>query len=96
MKSMRSFQKSIRYNLSIHKYFKRVVDKDGVRGSFWTVDEVEFQRKRSTLDVVYRSPPVRPALAVKSARVWRPQLVDGGASSSKKEKTKLQEEIIIQ
>ncbi|CAL8260857.1 unnamed protein product [Merluccius merluccius] len=37
-------QNAVRHNLSLHKCFVRV---ENVKGAVWTVDEVEFQRRRS-------------------------------------------------
>lgn len=37
-------QNAVRHNLSLHKCFVRV---ENVKGAVWTVDEVEYQRRRS-------------------------------------------------
>lgn len=36
-------QNAVRHNLSLHKCFVRV---ENVKGAVWTVDELEFQRRR--------------------------------------------------
>lgn len=36
-------QNAVRHNLSLHKCFVRV---ENVKGAVWTVDEVEFQKRR--------------------------------------------------
>ena len=38
------FQNAVRHNLSLHKCFKRV---ENVKGAVWTVDEVEYHKKRN-------------------------------------------------
>ena len=38
-----TFQNAVRHNLSLHKCFKRV---ENVKGAVWTVDEVEYHRRR--------------------------------------------------
>lgn len=37
-------QNAVRHNLSLHKCFVRV---ENVKGAVWTVDEVEYQKRRS-------------------------------------------------
>ena len=37
------FQNAVRHNLSLHKCFMRV---ENVKGAVWTVDEVEYHRRR--------------------------------------------------
>lgn len=37
------FQNAVRHNLSLHKCFNRV---ENVKGAVWTVDEVEFYKRR--------------------------------------------------
>lgn len=39
-----SLQNAVRHNLSLHKCFVRV---ENVKGAVWTVDEVEYQKRRS-------------------------------------------------
>ncbi|CAB1416413.1 unnamed protein product [Pleuronectes platessa] len=39
-----TWKNAVRHNLSLHKCFVRV---ENVKGAVWTVDEVEFQRRRS-------------------------------------------------
>lgn len=39
-----SSQNAVRHNLSLHKCFVRV---ENVKGAVWTVDEVEYQKRRS-------------------------------------------------
>jgi len=36
-------QNAVRHNLSLHKCFVRV---ENVKGAVWTVDELEFQKRR--------------------------------------------------
>ncbi len=36
-------QNAVRHNLSLHKCFVRV---ENVKGAVWTVDEVEYQKRR--------------------------------------------------
>jgi hypothetical protein len=37
------FQNAVRHNLSLHKCFMRV---ENVKGAVWTVDELEYHRRR--------------------------------------------------
>lgn len=37
------FQNAVRHNLSLHKCFVRL---ENVKGAVWTVDEIEFHRRR--------------------------------------------------
>merc|ERR1719445_351109 len=39
-----SWKNAVRHNLSLHKCFKRV---ENVKGAVWTVDEVEYHKKRN-------------------------------------------------
>lgn len=39
-----SLQNAVRHNLSLHKCFVRV---ENVKGAVWTVDEMEYQKRRS-------------------------------------------------
>ncbi len=41
--SLTQLQNAVRHNLSLHKCFVRV---ENVKGAVWTVDELEFQRRR--------------------------------------------------
>ena len=38
-----SLQNAVRHNLSLHKCFMRV---ENVKGAVWTVDEIEFYKRR--------------------------------------------------
>ena len=38
-----NFQNAVRHNLSLHKCFMRV---ENVKGAVWTVDELEYHRRR--------------------------------------------------
>lgn len=40
---LRLFQNAVRHNLSLHKCFVRL---ENVKGAVWTVDEIEFHRRR--------------------------------------------------
>lgn len=48
----------MRHNLSLHKCFVRV---ENVKGAVWTVDEVEFQKRRPQKISGYVRPARRPA-----------------------------------
>ena len=37
------FQNAVRHNLSLHKCFMRIIN---VNGAVWTVDELEYHRRR--------------------------------------------------
>uniref|UniRef100_A0A7N8XL13 Fork-head domain-containing protein n=1 Tax=Mastacembelus armatus TaxID=205130 RepID=A0A7N8XL13_9TELE len=51
-----TWKNAVRHNLSLHKCFVRV---ENVKGAVWTVDEVEYQRRRSQKITGYkRSLPV--------------------------------------
>nr|2A07_F Chain F, Forkhead box protein P2 [Homo sapiens]2A07_G Chain G, Forkhead box protein P2 [Homo sapiens]2A07_H Chain H, Forkhead box protein P2 [Homo sapiens]2A07_I Chain I, Forkhead box protein P2 [Homo sapiens]2A07_J Chain J, Forkhead box protein P2 [Homo sapiens]2A07_K Chain K, Forkhead box protein P2 [Homo sapiens]2AS5_F Chain F, Forkhead box protein P2 [Homo sapiens]2AS5_G Chain G, Forkhead box protein P2 [Homo sapiens] len=39
-----TWKNAVRHNLSLHKCFVRV---ENVKGAVWTVDEVEYQKRRS-------------------------------------------------
>ena len=43
MTAFHLFQNAVRHNLSLHKCFMRV---ENVKGAVWTVDEVEYHRRR--------------------------------------------------
>lgn len=45
-------QNAVRHNLSLHKCFVRV---ENVKGAVWTVDEVEYQKRRSQKITGYES-----------------------------------------
>lgn len=56
-------QNAVRHNLSLHKCFVRV---ENVKGAVWTVDEVEYQRRRSQKITGYgRWLPVYPSAGVR-------------------------------
>lgn len=40
---LHQLQNAVRHNLSLHKCFVRV---ENVKGAVWTVDEIEFQKRR--------------------------------------------------
>merc|ERR1719264_2158643 len=42
-RNLKSWKNAVRHNLSLHKCFMRV---ENVKGAVWTVDEVEFHRRR--------------------------------------------------
>lgn len=41
--SLCKLKNAVRHNLSLHKCFVRV---ENVKGAVWTVDEIEFQKRR--------------------------------------------------
>ena len=42
-KNAATWKNAVRHNLSLHKCFVRV---ENVKGAVWTVDEVEYQKRR--------------------------------------------------
>ncbi|XP_032066804.1 forkhead box protein P3 [Thamnophis elegans] len=48
-----TWKNAIRHNLSLHKCFVRV---ENVKGAVWTVDELEYQKKRSQRCATYPYP----------------------------------------
>uniref|UniRef100_A0A674DB39 Fork-head domain-containing protein n=1 Tax=Salmo trutta TaxID=8032 RepID=A0A674DB39_SALTR len=48
-----AWKNAVRHNLSLHKCFVRV---ENVKGAVWTVDEVEYQRRRSQKITRYPTP----------------------------------------
>ena len=54
--SSSSLQNAVRHNLSLHKCFVRV---ENVKGAVWTVDEVEYQKRRPPKMTGYAFPHLR-------------------------------------
>lgn len=61
-----SLQNAVRHNLSLHKCFVRV---ENVKGAVWTVDEVEYQKRRSQKITGYESRHLSLDLALKVSDV---------------------------
>ena len=61
-------QNAVRHNLSLHKCFARV---ENVKGAVWTVDEMEFHKRRPQKSLKYVSINHRSTLQEeKFDRLW--------------------------
>jgi len=63
-RNLKSWKNAVRHNLSLHKCFMRV---ENVKGAVWTVDEVEYHRRRpqrgcSAGNVQAKSPTMGPSM----------------------------------
>lgn len=57
----RCSQNAVRHNLSLHKCFMRV---ENVKGAVWTVDELEFHKRRPQKSLKYVSLPVSVSISL--------------------------------
>jgi len=67
-RNLKSWKNAVRHNLSLHKCFMRV---ENVKGAVWTVDEVEYHRRRpqrgcSAGNVQAKSPTMGPSMNLSS------------------------------
>lgn len=74
-----SLQNAVRHNLSLHKCFVRV---ENVKGAVWTVDEMEYQKRRSQKITGYECCHLSLDPDLKVNDMWRIRGPDGLGSSS--------------